>query len=82
MFLPWISDSSFDAVSVKRTHAPTHSLTHTHKVTVGAPASEQEETQRGLAVWFATYINSAEQKIEMEMRALNECCSHLPPDQS
>ncbi len=63
------------------------SLKHTHKVTqVLSPVNnrrlEPAEVESGLTMWFATYINSVEQKIEMEMWALKECGSHLPLDQS
>lgn len=38
------------------------------------------EAETAPTMWLATYINSVEQKIEMEMWALKECDSHLPLD--
>lgn len=42
----------------------------------------ERPVEREAAERFATYINSTEQKIEMEIWALNECRSHCPQERN
>lgn len=61
-----------------RRHTGSQRALHPEK----AGGRSRAEAERRLAMRFVTYINSAEQKIEMEMWALKDYGSHLPPSQS